>query len=164
MFGVGVTETRSQLVEFSLPYLQSDIYLVTLKTNRSIQKWSDIDATGKVVAVQKDTFMEPALKKHLKKAEIVIATNSGERERLLESGRADAFATDFPYSRRVLTNYDWIKVISPDKPVAVVNYAYAMKAGDPLFVQRVNEFVNTIKKDGRLNNFAKKHGLSEIVK
>ena len=42
-------------------------------------------------------------------------------------------------------------------------YAYAVKPGDEAWLQRVDEFVAAIKRDGRLEAAAKRHGLAEIV-
>jgi cyclohexadienyl dehydratase len=45
----------------------------------------------------------------------------------------------------------------------VLPYAYAVKPGDEAWLKRVDEFVASIKKDGRLQAAAKRNGLSDIV-
>jgi len=163
MMVVGITPERLQKVKFSAPYLRSDIYAVALKSNRSIRTWEDIDRSGKVVVVQKGTFMEPVLKEFLKQATVYSATKPGEREKEVESGRADVFATDYPYSQRMLKNTDWAKVIPPDKPIRLTDYAYAVLPGDEEWLARVNQFVQQIKKDGRLDKAAATYQLTPIV-
>ena len=39
-------------------------------------------------------------------------------------------------------------------------YAYAVKPGDEAWLRRVDEFVGAIKRDGRLEAAAKRHGLA----
>lgn len=163
MMGVGVTPQRAERIKFSKPYLRSDIYAIALKANTAINTWDDIDRSGKIVVVQKGTFMEPVLKDYLKQASVYSATKHGEREKEVESGRADVFATDYPYSQRMLQNTDWAKVIAPTKPIRQTDYAYAVRPEDTAWLYRVNQFVDQIKKDGRLTMAANAHRLTPIV-
>jgi len=163
MFGVGITPSRTALVKFSQPYLRSDIYAVTTKSHPSIKTWDDIDKPGRVVAVQTGTFMEPVMKATLKQAELMLVKLPNTREREVQSGRADVFMTDYPYSRRVLDNADWALVIPPDRPINPVSYAYAVAPGDDAWLARIDKFVVDIKRDGRLLNAAKAFKLDPII-
>jgi cyclohexadienyl dehydratase len=163
MFAVGVLPQRAEHLKFTRPYLQSDIYGVTTRSNRAVQKWADIDQPGVVVAVQAGTFMEPVMKNTLKQATLVSIRPPATRERELEAGRVDVFMTDYPYSRRLLDNADWAMLIAPPSRFHVLPYAYAVKPGDAAWLQTVDEFVQRIQQDGRLEQFARKHGLSDIV-
>jgi ABC-type amino acid transport substrate-binding protein len=136
---------------------------VTTRANRTVREWSDIDQPGVVVAVQAGTFMEPVMTTSLKQARIAIVRPPATREQELEAGRVDVFMTDYPYSRSLLDNADWARLIAPPKPFFVLPYAYAVKQGDPGWLARLDEFVARIKKDGRLQAAAKRFGLSEIV-
>ena len=163
MFAVGVTAQRQQVLAFSAPYLQSDIYGVTTRANRVIRQWEDIDKPGVQVAVQAGTFMEPVMQARLKQAKVISIRPPQTREQELESGRVDVFMTDYPYSRRLLDNADWARLISPSSAFNPVPYAYAVKPGDEAWLQRANAFVAAIKRDGRLDAAARRAGLSEIV-
>ena len=163
MFAVGVLPQRQAALKFSQPYMQSDIYGVTTRSNRVIKTWADIDKPGVQVAVQAGTFMEPVMAAGLKQAKMVVVRPPQTREQELESGRVDVFMTDYPYSRRLLDNADWAKLIAPPSAYHVVPYAYAVKPGDDEWLRRVDEFVARIKRDGRLEAAAKRNGLSDIV-
>ena len=163
MFAVGMLPQRMQLLRFSKPYLQSDIYAVSTKSNRAVQRWEDIDKPGVLVGVQAGTFMEPVMKGNLKQAELMAVKLPNTREREVQSGRADVFMTDYPYSRRVLDNADWARVIPPDRPVNPVSYAYAVAPGDEAWLARIDKFVADIKRDGRLLSAAKAFKLEPIV-
>ena len=162
MHAVAVLPARAEKLKFSQPYLQSDIYGVTTRSHR-IKTWDDIDKPGVQVAVQAGTFMEPVMAAALKQARLVVVKPPMTREQELEAGRVDVFMTDYPYSRRLLDNADWARLVSPTKPFHQLPYAYAVKPGDEAWLQRVDEFVAAIKRDGRLEAAAKRHGLAEIV-
>jgi len=163
MFAVGVTAQRAEKLRFTQPYLRSDIYGITTKSNQVVREWSDIDKPGVLVAVQSGTFMEPVMEQRLKHAQLVRVKLPATRERELVAGRVDVFMTDYPYSRRLLDNADWARLIAPPEPFSVLPYAYAVKPGDAQWLAVVDEFVSRIKKDGRLNNAANKQGLGPIV-
>ena len=163
MFAVGILPQRQASLKFSLPYLQSDIYGVTTRNSRTVRKWADIDQPGVQVAVQAGTFMEPVMAAALKQAHMVVVKPPQTREQELETGRVDVFMTDYPYSRRLLDNADWAKLVAPPTPYHVLPYAYAVKPGDEAWLRVVDEFVLRIRKDGRLAAAAQHNGLGEIV-
>nr|WP_235533640.1 MULTISPECIES: ABC transporter substrate-binding protein [unclassified Roseateles] len=164
MFAVGVTPQRAQTLRFSRPYLESDIYAVTTRSSRVVQRWEDLDRPGVRIAVQAGTFMEPVMAATLKHANLVTVRPPDTRERELEAGRVDAFVTDYPYSRRLLDNADWARLVAPTAPFSVLPYAYAVKPGDAAWLNTVDSFVARIQKDGRLQAAAKRHGLSAIIR
>ena len=163
MFAIGVLPQRQEKLQFSQPYLQSDIYGVTTRSSRIIKTWGDIDQPGVKVAVQAGTFMEPVMAAQLKHATMVVVKPPQLREQELEAGRVDVFMTDYPYSRRLLDNADWARLVAPPKPFYVLPYAYAVKPGDADWLQRINRFVAAIQQDGRLATAAKRNGLTDIM-
>jgi cyclohexadienyl dehydratase len=163
MFAIGMLPQRMEKLRFTQPYLQSDIYAITTRSNRVVRQWADIDKPGVAVAVQAGTFMEPVMAESLKHAQLVSIKPPATRERELEAGRVDVFMTDYPYSRRLLDNADWAALISPPTPFHVLPYAYATRQGDDAWSAVVDDFVARIKRDGRLAAAAARHGLSPIV-
>jgi len=163
MFAVGMLPQRMEQLKFTRPYLQSDIYAVTTRSNRAVRRWADIDQPGVQVAVQAGTFMEPVMMAALKQAKVVSIRPPATRERELEAGRVDVFMTDYPYSRRLLDNADWAMLISPPGRFHVLPYAYAVKPGDDDWLATMDQFVQRIQRDGRLDAAAQRHGLADIV-
>lgn len=163
MFAIGMLPQRMERLRFTRPYLSSDIYAITTRSSAVVQNWADIDKPGVQVAVQAGTFMEPVMAAQLKQADLVKVAPPATRERELEAGRVDVFMTDYPYSRRLLDNADWARLIAPPKPFHVLPYAYATKPGDDAWFAAVDGFVARIKRDGTLAQAARRHGLSEIV-
>ena len=128
MFAVGITPARQTKLRFTQPHLASDIYGVTTKTNRRIKTWRDIDQPGAVVAVAKGTLHEPVMKDKLKQAQLMVLDTPFAREQEVQSGRADVFMTDYPYSQRFLANADWARLVVPDNAYHITPYAYALAA------------------------------------
>lgn len=163
MFAIGITPARAEKLRFTKPTLRSDIYAITTKSNRRIREWADIDQTGIVVAVAKGTYHEPVMREKLKKAALLVADTPFAREREVESGRADVFMTDYPYSQRMLATTDWARLLSSPAPYHLTSYAYVVKPGDEAWHARVERFVREIKVDGRLLEAARRHKLEAIV-
>lgn len=163
MFAIGITPQRQAKLRFTSPHLASDIYAITTRSNRRIRNWDDIDQPGIVVAVAKGTLHETVMRDKLRHAELAVLDTPHAREQEVESGRADVFMTDFPYSRRMLDNAAWARLVPPTGTYHVTSYAWAVAPGDDNWYQRLEQFVNTIKRDGRLAEAARRHGLTPIV-
>jgi len=163
MFAIGVTPARSKKLHFTRPHLVSDIYAITTRSNRRIREWADIDRPGVVVAVAKGTYHEPVMREKLKAAKLLVTATPQGREQEVESGRADVFMTDYPFSRRMLETTDWARLIAPPATYHLTSYAYAMQPGDERWHARVESFVAAIKRDGRLLDAAQRHKLNPIT-
>jgi ABC-type amino acid transport substrate-binding protein len=163
MFAIAITRERAEKLRFASPHLQSDIHAITTKVNRRVRDWSDIDRPGVVVAVARGTYHEPVMRQRLTAATLKVVDTPHAREQEVESGRADVFMTDYPYSRRLLGSVDWARLVSPPGPYHVVPYAWAMAPGDDGFHARIERFVDAVRQDGRLVASARRHGLEAIV-
>lgn len=163
MFAVGMLPQRKEKLSFTAPYLRSDIYGISTKTNPAVKKWADIDKPGVQVAVQRGTFMEPVMRQSLNYANVVAVELPQTREKELMAGRVDVFMTDYPYSRRLLDGADWAQLIAPPKPFYILPYGYAVNPNDLQWLARLNRFVADIKRDGRLARAAQKNGLTTIM-
>ncbi|MCE1181053.1 MAG: ABC transporter substrate-binding protein [Rhodocyclales bacterium] len=163
MFAVGITPARQEKLRFTKPHLASDIYAITTQSNRRIKSWDDIDKAGTVVAVAKGTLHEPVMREKLKLATLRVFDTPHAREQEVESGRADVFMTDFPYSRRMLKTTDWARLIKPEGTYHITPYAYALRPGDDAWHARLERFVAEVKKDGRLRAAATRYDLLPIL-
>lgn len=163
MFGVGATLARARAVEFSEPYIITSIYGVTKKDHPKIKNWGDMDQDGVVVATQLGSYVDSFMKTYLKKAKVLSVQPPATREGEVAAGRADILMTDYPIAKKLEATQDWAKIINPSEPLAVTPYAYVIAPGDQIWLNYINLFVKTIKRDGRLLNAAKKNGLEPVV-
>lgn len=164
MFAIGDTKLRREKLRFTTPHLQSDIYAITTKSNKKIKSWDDIDKKGIIVAVAKGTYHVPIMKNKLKNAKLQIVNSFKQREIEVQSGRADVFMTDYPYSKKMIEKTTWAKLIEPESIYHLTSYAWVMAYGDDKFYNEVENFIKKIKTDGRLFSLAKKNGLLPIIK
>lgn len=160
---IGITPDRVARLQFSQAYLRSGLFAVTLKNKEGLQTWDSLDQNGRVIAVAAGTLMEGIMTRSLKKARLVKVQAPGTREQEVLSGRADAFMTDYPYSLRMIDLTDWAAVIPAPNTMPTTEYAYAFAKGDISLQMRVDVFLNQIKKDGRLLQFARQNNLEPIV-
>jgi cyclohexadienyl dehydratase len=163
MFAVGITPQRQHQLRFTQPHLVSDVYAITTQTNRRIRSWADIDRPGSVVVVARGTLHEPLMQARLQAAELRVVDSPAAREQEVRSGRADVFMTDYPFSRRMLAQNDWARLVAPPNTFHLTHYAWAMMPGDDAFHARVDQELAAMKADGRLRANAQRHGLAAIV-
>ena len=163
MFGVGITPARAARVAFTSPYLISAAYAVTTRDNARVRRWEDIDQPGRVVAVAAGTFHEPLMRDALRHAELLVVRPPATREAEVQSGRADVFMSDFPYTRRMVLTHAWARIIDPPPGFGLTRYAYAVAKDDPAWLAEVEAFVTAIRRDGTLRAAAERHGLGAIV-
>jgi len=163
MFAIGITPARAKKLRFTTPHLASDIYAITTRSNRRMRTWSDIDRPGSVVAVAAGTLHELVMKDRLIAAQLLVVDTPFAREQEVQSGRADVFMTDYPYSQRFLARAEWARRLDPPQRFHVTPYAYALAPGDDRWHGRLERFVSDIKRDGRLMASARRHQLDSIV-
>src|SRR6187200_1906259 len=118
MFGVGASLKRAQAVEFSKPYLVTNVYAVTRKDG-AIKTWADVDKKGIRAAVSLGSYIEPFMKNYLKNAEVVSVAPPNTREGELVAGRVEIIMTDYPTAIKVTDEFDWAKTIEPTEKLAV---------------------------------------------
>lgn len=163
MFGLGATLSRARAVEFSEPYIITSIYGVANKDHPKIKSWADIDQEGIVVAAQLGSYIDSFMKDYLKKATVNSVQPPATREGEVATGRADILMTDYPIAKKLETLHDWAAIIAPTEPLATTPYSYAVAPGDQVWLNYINLFVQTIKRDGRLMKFGRKNGLEPVV-
>lgn len=163
MFAIGQTEKRKEYLSLTSPHLSSDIFAIASKTNNRIKNWRDIDKNGVIVAVAKGTYHVDVMKTRLKNATLLVLDSMHAREQEVQSGRADVFMTDYPFGMRMIKQYDWPKMIKPPKPFHMTPYGWAIAKHESAFLKRTEQFIQEIKKDGRLLKIAQKYELEPIV-
>ena len=162
MFGVGITLKRAQAVEFTTPYLQTGIYAVVRKGG-GITGWADIDKPGHSVAVTLGSYIEPFMKDYLKNAKVVSVAPPATREQELMARRVDAEIVDYPTAQKVTADFDWATTLEPPTKLLATPFAYVVSPGDQIWLNYLNLFVDTIKRDGRLAAAAQRNNLGPIV-
>jgi cyclohexadienyl dehydratase len=163
MFGLAASLARAQAVEFSHPYLIASSVGVTRKDHPKLKRWDDIDQKGIVVAVQLGSVAEPLMRSYLKNAKVLAVQPPATREQEVMAGRADILVTDLAVAKKLESMHPWAKSLMPKTKLGNWPYAYAIAPGDQIWLNWVNLFVDTVKRDGRLATYAKKHNLESML-
>jgi ABC-type amino acid transport substrate-binding protein len=162
MFGIGITLKRAQAVEFTHPYLQTGIYAVVRKGG-PIKSWADIDKPGVKVAVTLGSYIEPFMRAYLKHATLVPIAPPATREQELMAHHVDAEIVDYPTAQKVESSFDWAETLEPPTRLLATPMGYAVAPGDQIWLNYLNLFVDTIKRNGELKAAAEKNHLGPIV-
>jgi len=72
------------------------------------------------------------------------------------NGKADAFVYDLPYCVVFMAQQGAGKLVFLDKPFTFEPLAWAVRKGDPDFMNWLNNFLNQIKNDGRYDRIYNK--------
>ena len=153
---------RAQAVEFSKPYLITNIYAVTRKDSK-IKKWEDIDQKGVKAAASLGSYIDPFMKDYLKNAEVVSIAPPNTREAELVAGRVDVIITDFPTAIKVTDEFDWATYHPAEGEARRHALRLCRAAGRPDLAQLHQPVRRHHQARRAALKYAKKHKLDPIV-
>jgi polar amino acid transport system substrate-binding protein len=141
---ITVTASRAQQVAFTLPYYREGVGLL-LPTNSKYQEIEDLQAAGDgvTVAVLQNVYAEELVHQALPKAKVDQYDSVDLMYQAVNSGRADAAATD-QSSVKYLMVQNPGRYRSPAYAWSPQTYACAVKRGDQDWLN----FVNTALHEG----------------
>ena len=148
--GITVTQERNLKISFTDPYIiVGQTILIDKKHERKIKSYKDLNDPKYIVTSQSGTTGEEAAKNLIPKC--IYKSFKTENEAVLEviNGNADAFVYDLPFCVVVMVMQGKDKLIFLDKPFTYEPLAWAIRKGDPDFLNWLNNFLRQIKKDGR---------------
>ena len=154
--GFTITEERKKQVLFTEPYLSSDQVIVA-KKGSSIAKKEDL--IGKNVGLQKDSSSFNALSKQEEIMNGLASLKEYETnvEVLLDlgAGRIDAAVMDEVFARYYITdnNLDYVVL---DESLDSEDYGIGFRLGDEAFKNKVEEALDTLRKNGKMDEIMKK--------
>ncbi|NLM50505.1 MAG: amino acid ABC transporter substrate-binding protein [Clostridiaceae bacterium] len=154
--GFTITEERKKQVLFTEPYLSSD-QVIVVKKGSSIAKKEDL--IGKNVGLQKDSSSFNALSKQEEIMNGLASLKEYETnvEVLLDlgAGRIDAAVMDEVFARYYITdnNLDYVVL---DESLDSEDYGIGFRLGDEAFKNKVEEALDTLRKNGKMDEIMKK--------
>ncbi|RXJ88776.1 amino acid ABC transporter substrate-binding protein [Arcobacter sp. CECT 8983] len=151
-----ITEERKKSIDFSVPYAQSSLAILTNK-NSQVKSIKDLNQAGKKVAVKKGSTGHIYAKDNLKNAEILVFDKEAACVLEVVQGKADGFLYD---QLTIYKNYAQHK----DTTVALLQsfqedfeyWGVALKKNSPL-KKDVDAFIKKAKEDGTFDSFADKY-------
>lgn len=155
----GMTRTlaRAKTVAFTQPYFETGLCaLISRKKAPDITETRQLNEEGRVLAVKLGTTGDLVTARLFPKA--TINRYKEETACVLEvvAGRADAFLYDqLSINKHHLQNPDTTRALL--KPITHEPYAIAIRSGDFDFLNWLNQFLETIKADGRHQELHRKY-------
>lgn len=151
--GITVTDERKEATNFSVPYYESPVVMVTKGVGDTKTRLSDLSGkrvgvmTGSIQAVMMPELVPDATYMEFNSiADLIVALNSN---------KIDAFGCDESLYTSMLWEGQAVDRI--DEPIDESNYGMIFPKGQKLELQReVNEYIATIKADGTLEALEEK--------
>ncbi|PIP36114.1 MAG: amino acid ABC transporter substrate-binding protein [Desulfobacterales bacterium CG07_land_8_20_14_0_80_52_14] len=157
MSGMTVTQERNLKINFADPYIiVGQTILIAKKHEAKIKNYNDLNKADFIVTSKLGTTGEQAVKRMIPKAKYKSFETEPEAALEVVNGKADAFVYDLPYCAVFMAQQGVGKLIFLDKPFTYEPLAWAIRKGDPDFMNWLNNFLKQVKNDGRYDQIYNK--------
>lgn len=145
--GITITDERSQEVDFTTPYLDSNQSLV-VKSGSTETEQTLNDASKKVV-VQTGTSGEDWAKENLPKATIVSVDDVAAAMAGVQTGLYDAMVIDLPVASNLISTSYSDLTIAKEIPTGE-QYGIVVSKDNPALTEAINKVLADMEKDGTM--------------
>lgn len=155
--GMTITQERNLAVNFADPYIiVGQTILLRKGLEDEVKSYKDLNDPKYTVTSKLGTTGEQAVKRMIPKAN--YKSFEVESEAALEAltGKADATVYDLPFCVTFMAQQGKGNMTFLDKPFTFEPLAWAIKKGDPDFLNWLNNFLRQIKNDGRYDTIYNK--------
>lgn len=150
MSGMTVTQERNLKVNFANPYIiVGQTILINKKHKNVIKSYKDLNNPKYIVTSKLGTTGEQAVKRLIPKCNYKSFETEPEAALEVVHGKADAFVYDLPYCVVFNAQQGVGKLVFLDQPFTYEPLAWAVRKGDPDFLNWLNNFLSQVKNDGR---------------
>ncbi|PHR25969.1 MAG: amino acid ABC transporter substrate-binding protein [Desulfotalea sp.] len=157
MSAMTLTQQRNISVNFATPYIMiGQSILLRKELMDTVKSYKDLNDPKYTIASKLGTTGEHAVKRMIGKATYISYETEQEAVMELVNGKIDAFVYDLPFNLLALGQRGVGKIIHLDKPFTKEPVAWAIKRGDPDFLNWLDNFMNQIKYDGVYDKIYKK--------
>lgn len=149
MSGMTLTQERNMSINFAQPYIIiGQTALVAKKHEGAVASYMDLNDAKFTVGSKLGTTGEQATKRMVGKAEYISYETEQEGVMELINGKIDAFIYDMPFNAIAFAEKGGNKIFHIEKPFTYEPLAWAVKKGDPDYLNWLNNFMFQIKNDG----------------
>ena len=156
--GLTITQERNLKVSFADPYIiVGQTVILSGKHKDTVKSYKDLNDPKYTITSKLGTTGEMAVKRLMPKAKYKSFEDATEAALEVAGGRADAFIYDLPtcaaFQARQGEN---AKTVFLDETFTFEPLAFAIRKGDPDFLNWLNNFLRQIKHDGRYDKMYNK--------
>ncbi|MGB6328938.1 MAG: transporter substrate-binding domain-containing protein [Halarcobacter sp.] len=146
--GMTITQKRNLKVNFSDPYIVvGQTLLLNKKLENEIKDAKALDNEKYTVVAKLGQTGEIVARKFFKKAKVITFDTEGQSVSEVLGGRAAAFINDKPFNTVFMDSKGGSKLVHLDKSLTYEPLAFAIRKGDPDFLNWLNNFLKQIKED-----------------
>ena len=148
MSGMTITPERNLQVNFAEPYITiGQTILLNAKHKDAVKSVKDLNDPKYTIATKLGTTGEIAARRFLGKAKIKTFETEADSALEVRNGRADAFVYDLPFNVVYGAQYK-DALIHLKEPFTREPLGWAIRKGDPDFLNWLDHFQNHIRNDG----------------
>lgn len=148
MGGMTITPERNLQVNFTRPYIViGQTALLAKKQEGQITQYTQLNDPKYVVTSKLGTSGDLAAKRFFPRAQLKRFESEADASLEVRNGRADAFIYDFPFNAIYAQRYAG-NVSHLAEPFTKENLGWAIRKGDPDFLNWLDNFLDAIRNDG----------------
>jgi polar amino acid transport system substrate-binding protein len=155
--GMTITPDRNLKVAFVGPYFASGKSILTKAAIiDSMNESSKINNPDKVLVTLKGSTSQRFVEKLFPKAKLVLADDYDQAVAMVREDKAQAMVADFPICQVSVYRYPEAGLTTLKNPISYEPIGIALPANDPLLVNWVQNFLNTLEKSGEMEILAQR--------
>ena len=152
MSGMTITPERNLWVNFADAYMTvGQTILLRKALAGKVKTYKDLDSADFTVVTKPGTTAHEAVKKYMPTARIQLFESEAGAVNEVTAGRADAFVYDLPFNAIYYARNKG-KLVFLDTPFTHERLGWAVRKGDPDFLNWLNNFLAQFKGDGRYDD------------
>lgn len=149
--GMTITAERNARVAFAGPYLVSGKSILTKSGELAqAQTTSQLDAPGRTYAALAGSTSEGFVRGALSSAQLRTTPDYDSAVELVRAGEVDALVADFPICLVSMLRFPDEGLVMLSSPLTIEPLGIALPPGDPLFVNLVQNYLQTLEETGLL--------------
>jgi len=146
-----ITPGRNLKVAFVGPYFASGKSILTKQANvESVDEISKMNNPEKVLAALKGSTSQTFVERLIPKAKLVLVDDYGQAVAMVRDDKVVAMVADYPICLVSVYRYPEAGLITLSKPISYEPIGIALPPNDPLLVNWVQNFLNTLEKTGQM--------------
>ena len=155
--GMTVTQERNLSINFADPYIiVGQTILLNKKHEGEVTSYKDLNDPKYTVTSVLGTTGEQAIKRMIYKAKYKSFEEESEAALEVLNGKADAMVYDLPFCSQFMAKQGKGKMVFLDEAFTYEPLAWAIRKGDPDFLNWLNHFLRQLKNDGRYDKIYEK--------
>ncbi len=148
MSGMTITQQRNLKINFADPYVVvGQTIMMKKELQGKIKSAKDLDKPEYTVVTKLGVTGEVATRKFFKNAKIITFETEADAASEVLNGKADAIVYDQPYNILFMSDKGKGKLVHLDTPLTYEPLGWAIRKGDPDFLNWLNNFLRQVKED-----------------